>query len=474
MKKILSNKLILFIFIFIFGNILSIYMFPPSFNPDGICQLCYDYKIYSNKYFLEAGRLLLVFIWHLLEIIKLDHNVLSVLSVILSNLFLSLSVITVYNSFKKYINEDYHLLLLLSSLLIIYNPFIQEIFIFEESFLMCLAIYLTILASLKCFNKDYVLSIILLLVVSNLYQGALCYFPPFVMMLSFVSNSNLSVIEYFKKNKKEILSYILVYVISLVLSYISLILISNIFNLNKHIGNIDLYSNVFLSISYLIKTITNMFNQYDGIIYLLSIFFIITILYLLTTKNNKIYSLAYVTLMILICMFIPLLPNLVMKKGTFYLFPRMILPYGSLLGFISIFILLYKNEIKNSKNYLLSFFSIILVLNSIYIVINNKHFYDTYKENTKVVNNIKNSIDDYELRTNNKVKIVYYKIKNEGNINFIDNTFNENKRKIYEDDSWVLNCALNNKYIVESKDDINTGNYLFFEDDSLYIDFTKK
>ena len=60
----------------------------------------------------------------------------------------------------------------------------------------------------------------------------------------------------------------------------------------------------------------------------------------------------------------------------------------------------------------------------------------------------------------------------------ITKDFNENKRKVYQEEDWTLNCSFNireNKYKIVLLTDLNVDDEkgYFFKDNSLYIDFDK-
>ena len=150
LKKLLENKKLLFLLVFLYGSVITIFLYYPSYVLDGYCQLAKSYSAYAENFFI-AGRFLTAFIWIFFDIIKIPHDVLSVLTQILSITFLSLSVVKIYTTVKPKIADNvlYKLTLLLGSTLIIFNPFTEGILIFEEAFCMSLSVYISILAAIK-------------------------------------------------------------------------------------------------------------------------------------------------------------------------------------------------------------------------------------------------------------------------------------------------------------------------------------
>ena len=470
MKKILNNKIILFFIVLSLGLIVSIYMFPPSYNTDGLCHLHHGYSKYANHYFLEAGRFILIGFWYLFDLIKLDHDVLSVISVLLVNVFLSLSVVKLYSYLKDKAKDNYSLVLILLAItIIIYNPFIQEIFIFEESFCMALAIYLVVIASIKSIEKKYLLSFILLFISSFIYQGVLSYYLPLVFTYQLIDT----------KDKNNIFKSIGIYLMTLALSYLVLRAVLLILNYpSMHIGKIDFFRNIYLSIWYIYHSLATMFGLFSPFIFISYLVFILVCLFILSKKNkaNIKYFSSSVVVGIL-CLTIPLIPNLIMRTNHFYVFPRMVLPIGSLIGFLLIFVIMCKKN-KNFNKYLIIIFSIFLVLDLTYIFANNKYFYQTYKDNNKVISEVEKIIDEYESSTGIMVNNIYYSSDNYDMDYVISKDFNQNKRKIFEEEDWPLNCAFNikdNKYKVTLIKEIDTDDEkgYFFRDNNLYINFDK-
>ena len=470
MKKILNNKIILFFIVLSLGLIASIYMFPPSYNTDGLCQLHHGYTEYANKYFLEAGRFIVIGIWYLFDLIKLDHDVLSVLGVLLTNVFLSLSVIKIYSYLKNSIKDNNSLILILvASFLIIYNPFVQEIFLYEESFCMALAIYLIVIASIKSIEDKYLVSFILLLISSFLYQGVLCYYLPLVGTYKLLAN----------KDKKTLLKDFGIYVMTLVVSYLVLRLALLILNYkSSHVGNIDIFRNMYLSIWFISHSLLSMYELFSPVIYIAYLVFMFICLYRLS-KNNKSNAKIFTNAVwiVISCLIIPLIPNLIMVKNHFYVFPRMILPIGGLIGFLLIFVIKCKSS-KNFNKILIILFSIFLVLDLSYIFINNRYFYKSYKDNNRIILEVEKIIEDYEDSTGIKIKNIYYSSEYYDMNYVISKGFNENKRKIYEEEDWPINCAFNitkNKYKVTLIEEINTKDEkgYFFRKDDFYINFDK-
>ena len=473
MKKILNNKILLFFIILSLGLITSIYMFPPSYNTDGLCQLHHGYVRYANSYFLEAGRFIVIGIWYLFDLIKLDHRVLSVISVFLTNVFLSLSVIKIYSYLKNSIKDNNSLILLLiASILIIYNPFIQEIFIFEESFCMALAIYLVVIASIKAIEKKYLLSFILMFISSFLYQGVLGFYIPLVVTYYLINNRS-------SKDKKSVVKYFCIYLMTLIASYLVLRLVLLIVNYDSsHVGNIDILRNIYLCIWYLYHSLSTMYELFSPIIFISYIVFIFTCLYVLSKKNKtniKLFSSSVIVT--ILCLIVPLIPNLIMVKNHFYVFPRMVLPLGALVGFLLIFVIISKKN-KNFNKYLVIIFGIFLVLDFSYILVNNRYFYKTYRDNNVILSKLEMIIEEYECSSGNKINNIYYSSQNYDMNYVISKGFNENKRKIYEEEDWPLNCAFNlrdNKYKVTLIKEVVTEDEkgYFFKDNNFYINFDK-
>ena len=181
MKKLLEKNWPLLL-AFIIGTIISIHYYIPSFSFDGYCNLCDSFKNYSII-FVKAGRYFPALIYYLIDLFKINYNLFSTISIILSIIFLSKTVSIIYNDISSLVDKTKitKAIIFIGAFLICFNPFISEFFVFEESFAMTLGILLSVLsASIFCKKEKgyFIKSLLILLFAAICYQSTLCMFIP--------------------------------------------------------------------------------------------------------------------------------------------------------------------------------------------------------------------------------------------------------------------------------------------------------
>lgn len=490
MKKILDNNLFLFFIIFIFGSLITLPALIPSFNCDGYCFLNEGYGYYH--YFLESGRFLTALFYMFFRLIHLPINVLSILSVILSNIFLSLAVSTIFNFIKKTFKFDFikNGILLLSSFLIIYNPFVQEFFLYEESFAMCLSLYFTVLAAylicVKSSKLKYLISLILLVLASFLYQSNLCMYIPLIIVFSLFSKVENNICLFLKKKFSFIIYSCLIYVLSLIISFTFMKLYIKFFHVSSlKVGEVNILKNIKFIINSSFSTIRYWLGYVNHNIALLFwlVIFIMNIILLLYNFKKNYFKIICSIILIFLSVLIAYVPNLVMISSSNYVAPRMLCSIGAIFGFMFLLSLLYEIENNGFKRiYLISNF-MVLILFVFYISTNyflNQYYnLKRYNEDRTYINEISQEIKKYD---NKKLKEVYY-IVDVNNIYYdyrIKNIFSVKISAI----DWGLICGLNYEgshynYVLMSSNDynelkekykVNNNNYqLIYDNDKLYL-----
>ena len=479
----MKKKVLLFLLVFIYGLAITFYYLVPSYNLDGYCQLSMGYSNYAQVFFV-SGRFVTGAIWYLFNVFNVSHNIVSIISAILTNVFLGLSVVEIYNSFLKYADSFLKkVILLISSLLIIYNPYVMEIFIYEESFVMALSILFVIIASRLCFNKKYVWGALLLILANMMYQGNACLFIPYYFLMLLFENKDKSFIDLIKVNYKRIIATGIVYGISLIVVYVLMKLYINIFNVySVRSGEVNIIENIKLIIAHIIgdlRTHQCMIHTYvfNGVLALLFGFVVIHLV--LKKKYNQVLYLCILMAFVICFAFVP---NLVMPSDSNYIAARMIVSCGAIIGFVSLCSLLIDKRLIVVLIIISGFF----VYNSYNYIISANHDHIRYKNDMEELDLIQSNIEKYENVSGNKITEIRYKIDpNSDAFFYFGNIYSVFSQKVLHND-WGFVCGvqgvIDNKYIVtemssedyklyfaDKKYDVFSENNMIFKDNILYI-----
>jgi len=407
----MKNKFLKYILVFSLGCLFTCILFIPSFNMDGICTKYYGYDLTSLN-FLGAGRILTYISYIFFAIIKLPINVLSVLSILLSNIFLSISVVDVYGIINN--EKDNKKILFVLSFLLIYNPITLELFLFDEAFIMCLGILFGI-KGIKILNSNlkskYFISVIFTSLCAMCYQGVLCIFLPLGFLNIILRNKQKNIKDELKYIAKEFFKVLVIYSFALLINFVLLKGI-NIFIISfKKTGTLNIFANIIQAIRLCIWSIKTL----DGYVNIKFYYFIMLLFvaYLIIAKLNKKINCKYIlyllfTIILSICS--PFIINLAMNTSENYTAARMYISIGFIIPVISIFIYKYFN-ILTKKVYEITFYVLIIIyfifVFTGYIVISRGGL-DSYNMDIKYMDNIKNEITNYENESGKKVKKIYW------------------------------------------------------------------
>ncbi len=405
MKK---NFLIVFL-VFLFGTIITFLTLLPSYNIDGYCNLKIGFIDYSTI-FLASGRFVSTIFYCLFGLLHFSFEIVSIFSILLSNLFLSLSVFVIYHFINK--DKNYKLffkaLILVGSLLIFYNPFILEFLLFEESFSMCFGILLVSLAACyinKNSKKNLLISLFLLFVATGCYQGVLCLFIPLAIVLYYSCNFD------FKDVFKFLLKCIVVYAVAYILSYLFVLLVNFLLNTqSEKVGSIDFKTN-FLFLYKNVKNLLITFSDYiDYKIFYIVFFVILISILLLTIKNFKYYYKTYIYIILLLIgnIVVCVGPYILMDSNNVYICARMCIGLTAIIGML--LLLVVKMEINsNVFYYIMIFISIcfLLIVGINYYSISYDG-YSRFVKDKQYAIGVQNRISQYEKENNIKIKNIYF------------------------------------------------------------------
>lgn len=494
-KKFFERKVNIVCLLFIIGLIITIPSLIPSFNVDGYCTYAFGY-LDSAKTFMKSGRLFTALIYVVSHGINLPFEIFSIISIVLANLFLALTIYKLFDHLTKYIDKSLlsKVMLLLGVFLIFYNPLTLELLLFEEAFIMCAGIYFAVLAALKFIDynkKGYLLSALYLIISAICYQGIVCYFIPVAFLLVVINLGRDLKKEIPEIIKKGIIACI-IYGISLIVSFVIVKFINSYIFTDgtQKLGTLDIIYNIKKAIELMFYSLKGLFGFGNRVIFygfsILGTLFVS----LSTIKNSKNHwtKVLYFICNLGLCVVMPFVPNLGMNSASNYTAARMIGSICSVAGFIVIYGIIYFNILK--KENLKTIFIIMASLYSLYI---GYEFLRTtsvglkrYRNDMESIEKLHNKIAEYELENNIEVKNIYYATDSHVNYYYYQQQLtNSYNYRLYAID-WAMQCSINigkdhnYKYTKMSDKDkeryFNNKEYdgfsdeqLVFVDDKLYL-----
>ena len=403
-KKIKNYRrdIIIFLLVYLVAVIMCSAFLRPHYAHETYKIIHMGYTEYSFEYFLKEGRIFTAIITRFADIINLPIEIYIVVSFLLALVFLSISVVSVYNIFRKEIKNNskwIDVILVLICFLIIFNYFAIEYIFFLECFIMAFAILLSVIIAKIIINNEryrYIKTFLLGLIVVFCYQGALAIFPMLVLVYKLIIEKSD-----FKNLVKDIIKISVIYVVLMLLT----ILYSKfIFGGSR----VQMMAEPFSITDVLKWTYDLVFNSLGVILPFLHVGIVALILLLIifftksTKKETMILILKYLFI-IIYSIGMSLAP--IIGGSGLELTPRTCIAYACTIG-LSLFILLYLIN-DNKKKYQIVVLSIIIIFTfiytaSIYVILTNQHL-EVNKLDKENCEKIKEAIERYEEETNIKV-----------------------------------------------------------------------
>jgi len=450
-EKILNNRYFLLALCLLLSFLITFPALAPALNVDAYCNI-YGGYLGTARHFMKSGRAFTALAFTLANYVKLSFKNFSLISIVLSNIFLSLSVHKLYIKVKKIVaskSNITNLLLLVGSFLFICNPLSMEFFLFQEGFIMWMGVYFIILASINALeNKklSYLKVLIYLCAAATCYQGIVCFFLPTAFLLYYLQNrQNINL----KDITKKFILLTFLYGLSLIFTFIVVKVVNNyIFTeATARLGKLDLLYNVRKFFELCIFSLMSLFGMANRIVYygvgiLLSL---IIFCFILKDKSNNKLELLFIVFNVLLCCMTPFIPNLALNKESNYTAARMIGTLGSIHGLIIIYgAILFNN--KNTKILKLSF----IALSLIYFVYNGINYINAlninnnrYQRDMESIEKIQKQISLYEKESGNVVQNIYYATDSYVDYFYYDNRLNNSYNyRLYAID-WAMTCAVN-------------------------------
>ena len=418
MEDLKKKKVVLYFIILTFCTIVCAPLLQMHIASDTYNLMDLGYFEYPSQYFLKDARIVSTLFTYLAGILHLDYSVFIVGMEILAIIIASFSIYILYKTIGEKVlrNEkniyDINLknaLFLMAAIIVIFNCMSLEYFLYAESAVMCLSVFLCILAS-RIFTKQtrhkYIKTLSILTFATFCYQGCVNIFITLVSLFLLIDKDKIDVKEIIKK----FFVAGIIFVISLAINIIAIYIINILLNSEQGriaSGGILKNFSIFIPlINYIIKwTLIVNFNMWPTSITLI----FIAISTILIAHTKKIIPTIGYIILVLVALLASILPVFFMKSPSIE--PRAIMSIGSIIG-ISI---IYLNYIYIEKNDVLgNIIKVITIVFFVFNTINTIQIFTAHIATNKIDANmgltIKYKIEEYENKTGNKLtKVAYHR-----------------------------------------------------------------
>lgn len=486
----MKKKIISFLVVLSFAIIVTYPSFPPSHALDSYCTM-YNGYTKTGIWFLQNGRIFSYLLFNVANALNISYNSLGFVSVFIGNIFISLTIIILYNKLKTKMNYNNYLYdyLLLGLVFLIYiNPLYISILVFDEVMIMDLGILFLTLASIKILNKglrNYLLALLLTILGITCYQGFASYLFVVLLVLIVADKERFNNIKYF------IIKFLLT-IVNYGISFVINLLFINSFNKitnksNVKVGAFNIFDNINITITKLMpSSFKYLFNYVNVKIYYLLVIITIIVLIIFILKNkNKTNNIVLIIIILLSCLVVPFIPNIFMASTSNYTDARMTLTLGIIPAILLLFILL-AFKVEKKSFYIISCLCAIIFLLTFYSIRQNALIdLKRYKYDYKYLNTIISEIDIYETENKRTIDTIYYHYDNDSAYyyNFgYPNGVNIRLMAV----PWAFDCAFNaiksnnydikkmsedkyNKLFANKEYDTFSKQQLVFEGKKLYL-----
>lgn len=485
----MKKKILLFISIFSVGILVIYPAFAPSHALDSYCTIFNGYND-TATWFLQNGRIFSALLMRFYDLVNLPVDSMNFVALFFFNLFLALAILKLYLVFSKNTeNKVIWAILLVSTFMLFYGPLITEVLFFNEAMIFALGILLVVLSACKLAiggMKNYIVSLLLMILGVTCYQGIACYF--FVILLLILMKNGINGKEEVINALKKIGIGILIYGMAALISIGIIRFVSNLFGETiPKLGTFNIFDNLLYIFTNLLPTVFRTLFGFVNIkfYYLLCILLFICFVYLFIKNENKMIRILLFIGLVIALVIVPFAPNLIMASDSNYTAARMALPLGILpSAFILYLIFNYKVEMK--FNYVfLGIIIMFMALSSYSIHQNTMISFRRYKEDVKYINSIVQAINVYENKTDNKIEKIYYAKDSSVNYYYSFGHANGANIRLLAVD-WALDCAFPvytydeyefkkmsdkdyRKYFKDKNYDEFDNEQLVFDNDTLYL-----
>lgn len=369
------------------------------------------YMDYPSQYFLLDGRIISTLVCYTAGILHIPYEAYIIGMNAIAILFVSISIYITYKTITKLINTENNnlkkVLLMMTSFILILNPFSLEYLVFPESAVMCLGQLLCVIAASKVIDNTkykYLKITILLFFAVFSYQALINIFVILAITFAFLNQINNK--KTFKENIIDFLkSMSLLAIICIVLVVINIITIKIGCKLldDSSYRSIQLtnWESIYLRFKtikiYLDKIWNNSLNMLPK--FTNYIFVILTLILLIINKTKKETIFTYI-FTILCALIICVIPMFFLNTGAC---GRVNVPICQVPG-ISLLFLLKSLDNKDAPKKAIQniiYFTIIIffMINSIMILRNSNEHIAANKVDENLGVTIKYMLDEYEKKT---------------------------------------------------------------------------
>ena len=414
-EKIKSNKEN----IIIFGIILSICIIMCSpllqfhIASDTYNLMDLGYFEYPTHYFLKDARLMSTAITYLAGELNLSYEFYIVFMEVFAIVISAFSIYYIYKTVSEKTSLENiwkKVLVIMGAFILIFNCMSLEYLLYAESSVMCLSVLLSVLGA-RIFTSEkkykYIKSLLLIMLATFCYQGAVNIFLPLTILFLFIDNT--------KKDAKKVLIDIVKGFSIIAIAYLVNVISISIINimLREEQGRIasgilNNLKNFPMLIKYIIGyTLIYNFNLWPTAITLVTIAITSLIIVFQKDANEKI--LKYI-IIVISALGISIAPIFFMKSPSVE--PRMAMSIGAIVGMS----LIYLMTLEHTKKIEYCISAIIVVF-FIFNIINTLQIYSAHIAGNKIDENmamtIKYKIEEYEKETGIIVnKVAYYRDAN--------------------------------------------------------------
>ena len=414
MENIKKHKknIAMFSIVLLVSMLMCLAFFQPHYPQDNYNIDYYGFTQFATDRLLKDGRPFTAMLTILADKLSIALEVCSIISFILSLIFLSASIIIIYNIIEKECLAKSKLakaMLLSTIFLMIFNYLGIEHIYFFEAYMLILSILLSVLASKIIIENEkhaYTKATLLIIFSAFCYQGSIVVFP---MLL----------ITYYILFKKDNIKNVAITTIKIALIYglamfLNILFSSLLFTTTRiKMGYVGLDLATIIDAAYnLVITSLNVLPQYVhlGIAILTSII-------ICFNKKDKIKLLIGYWLIILASILICLMP--VITGTGIGLEIRTCYAFGMTIGISLLFMLYTSQNSENKMSNILKIITyviigIVFIANlAIYIIITNQHIMVNKldKANCEI---IKQVVEGYEKESNIKITKIAANVKGKG------------------------------------------------------------
>ena len=440
----MKKKILMFIVIFSIGIIVTYPAFAPSHALDSYCTIYNGYKE-TAAWFMQNGRVFSALLMWFYNLIHLPVDSMNFVTLFFLNLFLALTILKLYLFiFKDSDSKLKQVIGLVGIFMLFYEPLLTEVLVFNEAMVFGLGILFVTLSACRLSLggiKNYIISLIFMILGVACYQGIACYF--FLVLLLALMKDNIDSKEKFISLLKKLGLGIVIYGLSFLasLGIIKLVFLSGL-DVASKFGKFNITNNL---IKVFTELLPNSLHYLFGFInfkyyYILTVALMIIFLYSFIKNNHKIIKLVLLLGILASAILMPFVPNLVMAEAENYTAARMALTLGVLPSVLTLFILL-NYEVNIKMQYVIGVFILCFMILSAYSIHQNTLInYLRYKSDVRYISSINDRIIWYQNDSGNKIKTIYYAKDTDVSYYYsFGNANGANIRLLAVD--WALDCA---------------------------------